>query len=172
MLSLLFVLGAIALPAALADQSFTNLVTFGDSYTDVVYTGDGGVAWPAYAASYANATLYPFAFAGATCSNEIAYSPWFSVSESQIPWYLQKLENGTIPELDTNKTLHSLWIGTNDLGVDGLLTGSAAGNLVQVTACMAAWVKTLYEEAGARNFILQNVCIFDELSNVSKLTSI
>jgi hypothetical protein len=79
------------------------------------------------------------------------------------------LENGTISGLDANETLFSLWIGTNDVGANALLTGSSAGNLAQVTSCMVNWVKTLYEEAGARNFLFQNVCIISQLSNAQRL---
>ena len=151
----LFVLVALAL--RVTAQSFTDLVTFGDSYTDDVNIGDGGVPWPVYAVSYANASLHPFAKSGGTCSNNITERPYPSVRESQIPAYLAEIKNGSLSDLNPNETLHSLWIGTNDLGAGALLTGSSAGNLVQATECMVDWVKVLYEEAGARNFLFQNV---------------
>ncbi|KAK5660479.1 hypothetical protein OQA88_13027 [Cercophora sp. LCS_1] len=75
-------------------ESFTNLVAFGDSYTDngrlVHYivnsgsaptagqlhaesnvTASGGLTWVQYAAREAEATLYDYAVSGATCSNNI-----------------------------------------------------------------------------------------------------
>jgi len=64
--------------------NFKNLVTFGDSYTDVVWTGEKDYAWPTYATGYAKATLFPYARAGGTCSNNVAYRPFPSVSESQV----------------------------------------------------------------------------------------
>ena len=151
-----FVLVALTLRATA--QSFSHLVTFGDSFTDVGNVFDGGVAWPTYATGYADATLHPYAKAGATCSNNITYRPFPPVTESQIPDYVAEVKNGSLSNLNTNETLHSLWIGTNDLGAAALLTGDSVGNLAQVTACMVNWVKILYEEAGARNFLFQNVC--------------
>jgi len=137
-------------------QPFSGLVTFGDSYTDArIPAADGGIAWPIYAASYANASLYPFAKSGATCSNNITYRPSPPVFESQLPAYFDLVENGTLV-LDANETLYSLWIGTNDVGAKALLDGSSVGNLDQVTACMVNWVKVMYE-AGVKNFLFQNV---------------
>lgn len=130
-----------------------NFVTFGDSYTDVVNTGDHGVAWPAYAAGYAHVSLYPFARSGATCSNNLTYRPFPSVFESQLPQYFQ---NQSSLKLNPQETVYSLWIGTNDLGVNALLTGSDNASLVNVTTCMVNWVKVLYK-SGARNFVFQNV---------------
>ncbi len=68
-----FFLLFLALPIlslALAPGQIKNLVTFGDSYTDVVSVSDGGTPWPIYTAQYANLTLYPYARSGATCSKQ------------------------------------------------------------------------------------------------------
>ncbi|KAG6864112.1 hypothetical protein C0991_012434 [Blastosporella zonata] len=143
-------------------KQIKNLVTFGDSYTDVVITGDAGVSWPIYAAEYAHVSLYPFARAGATCSNDITYRPFPSLFESQLPLYFTENHNGTL-KLDPTETLYTLWIGTNDLGVNSLISGSNNASLVDVTNCMVNWVKVLYEN-GARNFLFQNR-IVDDLSN-------
>ncbi|KAJ7434492.1 GDSL lipase/esterase [Mycena galericulata] len=133
-----------------------NLVTFGDSYTDVVVTGDQATAWPVYAADYAHVNLFPFARAGATCSNNLTFRPFPPLFESQIPLYLTEKSNGSI-RVAAEETIYTLWIGTNDLGVSALLTGSDPGvSLVEVTECMVNWVKVLYEN-GARNFIFQNM---------------
>lgn len=134
-------------------KQIKNLVTFGDSYTDIVNVGDGGVAWPVYAAGYANLSLFPFAQSGATCSNNLTFRPYPSVFESQLPTYFQ--EKASL-DLSPQETVYTLWIGTNDLGSNALLTGSDKASLVNVTACMVNWVQVLYE-SGARNFIFQNV---------------
>lgn len=135
-----------------------NLVTFGDSYTDVVSTGDGGTAWPVYAAGYGNFKLFPFARSGATCSNNITFRPFPSLFESQIPAFLTQRANGTV-RVNQAETIYTLWIGTNDVGSNALLTGSqpAGISVVDTTTCAVNWVKTLYD-AGARNFLFQNVC--------------
>ncbi|KAJ7148757.1 GDSL lipase/esterase [Mycena crocata] len=133
-----------------------NLVTFGDSYTDVVLTGDAATAWPVYAADYAHVALHPFARAGATCSNNLTFRPFPSLFESQLPLYFTETANGSL-QLPSENTIYTLWIGTNDLGVSALLTGSDPGvTLVDVTECMVNWVKVLYQ-SGARNFIFQNM---------------
>ncbi|CAK5268339.1 unnamed protein product [Mycena citricolor] len=134
-----------------------NLVTFGDSYTDVVSTGDQGVAWPVYVADYAKVALHPFARSGATCSNNLTFRPFPPVFGNQIPLYLTETSNGSLV-LPGEETIHSLWIGTNDLGVSALITGGQTPgvSLVDVTQCMVDWVTTLYQN-GARNFIFQNM---------------
>ncbi|PCH43141.1 carbohydrate esterase family 16 protein [Wolfiporia cocos MD-104 SS10] len=134
-----------------------NLVTFGDSYSDVVNAGDNGTAWPIYAAMYGNFTLYPFAKAGATCSNYLTYRPFPSVFEYQLPLYFTEEYNGSL-ELDPESTMYTLWIGTNDVGVNSLITGSQTPGvtLVDTIGCAVEWVRVLYA-SGARNFVFQNM---------------
>ena len=134
-----------------------NLVTFGDSYTDVVSTGDNGTAWPVYAAEYGSFQLFPFAKSGATCSNKLTNRPAPSLIESQLPTYFSSVENGSLT-LDPDETIYTLWIGTNDLGRAALLTGNQEQgvSLVDVIECAVSWVSSLYK-SGARNFLFQNV---------------
>jgi hypothetical protein len=75
----------------------------------------------------------------------------------QLPAYLNETRNGTL-ELNPNETIYTIWIGTNDLGANALLTGSDAPDtsIVQVRQCTVDVLKMLYE-SGARNFIMQNV---------------
>lgn len=135
-----------------------NLVTFGDSYTDVVATGDAGVAWPIYAADYGHLKLFPFARSGATCSNNLTFRPFPSLYESQLPLYFTEKQNGTLKAAAASDTIYTLWIGTNDVGVNSLLVGQGVPgtSVVDTTTCAVSWVNTLYE-SGARNFIFQNV---------------
>ncbi|KAH7097803.1 GDSL lipase/acylhydrolase [Auriculariales sp. MPI-PUGE-AT-0066] len=131
-----------------------NLVTFGDSYSDVVNIWDGGVPWPRYVASYANLTLYPFARSGATCSNNITYRPSPPVMESQIPDYQAANLSASINQ---KETLYTLWIGTNDVGIGSLITGGAPGKtVVDTTRCAVNWVRVMYG-LGARNFLFMNM---------------
>lgn len=152
-----------------------NLVTFGDSYTDVVsrmqipskaeavadhqqvFTGDNGISWPIYAAQDGNFKLFLYARAGATCSNNITFRPFPSLFESQLPLYLTEIHNGSL-HLNPAETVNTLWIGTNDVGVNSLLVGegTAGSTVVDTTTCAVNWVKTLYA-SGARNFLFQNV---------------
>ncbi|KAH9926289.1 uncharacterized protein BXZ73DRAFT_102971 [Epithele typhae] len=137
---------------------FKNLVTFGDSYTDVDAHADGGVMWPVFAAQEGRLALYPFAKAGATCSNNITARPFPSLFESQLPAFFAARANGTLPALRADETVYTLWIGTNDVGANALLTGQHAprASVVDVVACAVNWVRVLYG-AGARNFVFQNM---------------
>ena len=101
--------------------------------------------------------LYPFAKAGATCSNNLTYRPFPSLFESQLPLYFEETRNGSI-HLDPQETIYTLWIGTNDVGVNSLIVGEGTPGvtLVNTTECAVNWVKVLYE-SGARNFLFQNV---------------
>ncbi|KAF9803874.1 hypothetical protein IEO21_09547 [Rhodonia placenta] len=158
-LTTLVVLVAAQLAATQGPQpgQIKNLVTFGDFYTDVYQTGDGGTAWPVYAAMYGNFSLYPYAKAGATCSNKLVDRPYGSVTEYQLPLYLTEKDNGSL-ELDPDVTVYTLWIGTNDNGAGGILTGDQTPGvtLVDTITCAMDWVKTLYT-SGARNFVFQNM---------------
>ncbi|KAG9086544.1 hypothetical protein FS749_003572 [Ceratobasidium sp. UAMH 11750] len=92
--------------------------------------------------------------------------------ESQIPQYNANVTtkcnsptdttyiispNGTYVPLASKDTLYSIWIGTNDVGSSALLTDPLKDvSIVNMTACVFDWVKSLYDQ-GARNFLIQNV---------------
>ena len=103
--------------------------------------------------------LAGFARSGATCSNFLTPRANFPpIMEWQLPAYLNETYDGTLA-LNAQETMYTIWIGTNDLGVAGLLTGvDAPGvSIVPVRQCAVDVLKYLYE-SGARNFIMQNVC--------------
>ncbi|KAK7685016.1 hypothetical protein QCA50_011851 [Cerrena zonata] len=158
-LSLSFALAwvGVALAVGPSPSQIKNLVTFGDSYTDVVSVGDGGVAWPVYAARDGNFKLFPFARSGATCSNNLTKVPFPSLFESQLPLYFSEKVNGSL-RLEPDETIYTLWIGTNDVGASALLTGhqTPGVTLVDTVSCSINWIKTLYA-SGARNFLFQNM---------------
>ena len=160
MLSFLSVAVLAVAPLALATgvlpKQIKNLVTFGDSYTDVVNVADGGTAWPVYAAGYSGVSLFPFAKSGATCSNNLTPRPFPSLYESQLPDYFNEVGNGTL-KLDPTETIYTLWLGTNDVGVNSIISGGNNASIVDVTTCLVNWVNILYAR-GARNFLFQNVC--------------
>ena len=101
--------------------------------------------------------LFPFAKVGATCSNALTPRPFPSLVESQLPSYFSAKANGSLGALKPHETVYTVWIGTNDVGANALLTGSDPGvTVVDTVTCAVNWVKTLYD-SGARNFIFQNV---------------
>ena len=107
--------------------------------------------WPVFAAEEGNFTLFPFAISGATCA---------SVFASQLSVYMEEIASGSL-KLDPKETIYTLWIGTNDVGVHGLLTGQTTNEtIVDTTACAVNWLQVLYD-SGARNFIFQNVSLTD-----------
>ena len=109
-----------------------------------------------FAAADGNFKLFPFARSGATCSNNITFRPAPSVFESQLPLFLEEKRNGTL-RLNPDETIITLWIGTNDVGANALLTGSAKGaTIVNTTECAVNFVKVMFEN-GMRNFLFQNV---------------
>ena len=122
-------------------------------------TGDNSIAWPIFAAQDGGFQLYPFARAGATCSNNITPRPFSSVMEGQLPLYFAEVQNGTI-RIDSEESIYTLWIGTNDVSCNALLTGEGVpgATLVNTTECAVDWVKVLYDH-GARNFLFQNVSV-------------
>ncbi|PPQ64113.1 hypothetical protein CVT24_008724 [Panaeolus cyanescens] len=142
-------------PVGLRPKQIKNLVTFGDSYTDTVIVSNGGTQWPVYASGFAKVNLFPFARSGATCSNNITFRPFPSLFESQLPAYFQASGRGGNIKVKPEET-YTLWLGTNDVGSNALLTGNDNASLVDVTTCMVNWVKTLYQ-SGARNFLFQNM---------------
>ncbi|KAG9311224.1 carbohydrate esterase family 16 protein [Chiua virens] len=158
---LAFAVGGLAL--GVVPGQIKNFATFGDSYTDTSYypTADGGYQWPTWAAQYGPFNLYGFARSGATCSNLLTYRPFPPIMEWQIPAYLNETYNGTLV-LNPQETVYTIWIGTNDLGANALLTGSDAPgvSIVPVRQCAVDVLKLLYER-GARNFIMQNIIPLD-----------
>lgn len=149
---LVLALGAVALARPSHLSHFKNLVTFGDSYTDTVTIFDGGVPWPVYAAGYAGLNLFPFAKSGATCSNKLTPRDAPSLMESQVPAF-----KDAQLRLRPEETVYTLWIGTNDLGMSQLVTGSDVGvSVVDTTECAVEWIRVMHS-LGARNFIFQNM---------------
>ncbi|PIL25409.1 hypothetical protein GSI_13299 [Ganoderma sinense ZZ0214-1] len=147
-----------AFAAGPAPGQIKNLVTFGDSYTDVDGHADGGIMWPVFASEDGNFGLFPFAKSGATCSNNLTDRPFPSVFESQLPTYFAEKANGSLTALKPEDTIYTLWIGTNDVGVGALLTGhqTPGVTVVDTVTCAVNWVQTMYN-SGARNFIFQNM---------------
>lgn len=127
-----------------------------------VTPGDDSVSWPTYAAQYGNMTLFPFAHAGASCSQGLTPLPFASLNaylfEVQLPQYLTSKSDGPLGKIDNDATIYTLWIGTNDVGANALLTGEAEPGvtMVDTITCAMNFLKTLYQN-GARNILFQNV---------------
>ncbi|CAN8102604.1 unnamed protein product [Discula destructiva] len=114
--------------ASHSSASFSNLVTFGDSYTDngrLSYyvdnngsaplagvlppqssvTASGGLAWGQYVQQYTGVAYFDYAVSGATCSNEIISrhfsainKPFPSVVDDQLPSFVADVGVATLYE--------------------------------------------------------------------------
>lgn len=121
-------------------------------------------------ADSAGVNLYNYAVSGAVCSNEITprtfstiNAPFPSVLEYEIPAYVADSKYITpsgrrflnIPPLET---VYSIWIGTNDLGVDAFLTDSQVANktIPDYIDCIYSSLDGVYDNGG-RFFVLMNV---------------
>ncbi|KAI0340169.1 hypothetical protein BDW22DRAFT_445718 [Trametopsis cervina] len=138
--------------------SIKNLVTFGDSFSDVnSYSNGSPLLWPQYAAAYGNFSLHPYAKNSAVCSEKLTprSTRGPGILEDELPAYFNDTASGLY--LDPDSTIYTLWIGTNDLGPEGLLVGLNPPNttIVDVSRCPLDWIKAIYD-VGGRNFIIQN----------------
>ena len=156
-------LASAALP--LLPGQIKNLVVFGDSYS-VQNVGGGRIQWVDWLASkdYANLKLYDFAKSGATCSQALTPRTYPAIVEDELPEFLAKQRNGTVPRLTASSTLYAIWIGTNDLGPGCLLTGEQTRgvSVVDTSNCVRNLVKQLYKNGG-RNFVVLNVSPFPSM---------
>ena len=131
-------------------------------------SASGGRPWPQYVKQYAGVNLYNYAVSGAVCSNNITPRLFTTydfpaVEQYEVPAYIA---DSKYVEADGTKfliaprdeTVYSIWIGTNDLGVNALLTDSEVPgtNIVNYTDCVYAQLKRIYDNGG-RYFVLQNV---------------
>ncbi|UNI17413.1 hypothetical protein JDV02_003755 [Purpureocillium takamizusanense] len=171
-----------ALPASFAIE---NLVTFGDSYTDEArltymkanhklpptdsmlpasdHTWSGGYAWGRLVANRTGARYYDYAVAGAMCAdalvprrlNEID-APFPSVRDYELSAFDQGLQYDKLyPDRRDDNTVYALWIGTNDLGIDGFLGDreNAGQTLDSFVDCVWDVFDRIYE-TGGRRFVL------------------
>lgn len=121
-------LATCAMTATATRTSFSNLVTFGDSYTDngrlgyyinnngsappvgvlqtqSSVTASGGLAWGQYVQQYTGVAYFDYAISGATCSNEIVSryfaainKPFPSVTEDELPSFVADVGVRTLYE--------------------------------------------------------------------------
>ncbi|TWU78149.1 hypothetical protein ED733_007526 [Metarhizium rileyi] len=164
-----------------------NLVTFGDSYTDegrLNYflqhhkappvgellppdnnTSSGGYAWGRFVAKATGANYYNYAVAGAQCTNNVdsrnlgaINGPFPSVLEYEIPVFEQDIHSSKLyPNRRSDNTVYALWIGTNDLGIDGFLGDSQKAGTTISSYMDCIWtVFDRIHKTGGRHFVLLN----------------
>lgn len=164
-----------------------HLISFGDSYTDETrlsyffqhshapplgqmtpasnQTSGGGKAWGRVVADNTGAQYFDYAVGGAMCSNNITshyfdqiHGPFPSVQDYELPTFEADLE---FPNLYRHRrrdnTVYTLWIGTNDLGIDGFLGDKNVKGTTIPDLVDCAWqaFDRLYR-TGGRHFVLFN----------------
>ncbi|KAJ6779795.1 hypothetical protein PWT90_01487 [Aphanocladium album] len=168
-------------------RKFENFVTFGDSYTDESrlgyfwshghgpppgeltppsnQTSVGGYSWGRVVANLTGAKYYDYAVAGAMCANNVT-SHWFdpikgpmpSILDYEVPAFEADLAFPKLyPDRHADNTVYAVWIGTNDLGVDGFLTDRnvAGTSLPSFVDCVWTTFDRIYQ-TGGRQFVLLN----------------
>lgn len=169
-----------------------NLVTFGDSYTDegrLSYfidhrkappvgqmlppsssTASGGAAWGRIVANATGANYYNYAVSGAQCTNNMDSrnldyigAPFPSVLEYEVPVFEQDVRHQDLyPDRRPDNTVYALWIGTNDLGIDGLLGDKNKEGTTITTYLDCVWeVLDRVYRTGGRHFVLMNTAPLD-----------
>lgn len=133
-------------------------------------SADGGRPWPQYVAQYSGANVYNYAVSGAVCSNNITPRQvsgntfnFPDVEGYEVPAYIADSRyvdgNGTKFMINPpDETVHSIFIGTNDLGNDAFITDSQVANktITDYTDCVFNAIQGVYDNGG-RYFVLQNV---------------
>ncbi|KAG6019836.1 hypothetical protein E4U41_003062 [Claviceps citrina] len=164
-----------------------NLVTFGDSYTDEGRydyfvrnhqapplgamlppsnnTASGGAAWGRFVANSTGASYYNYAVSGAQCTNnidsrdlDVINAPFPSVLEYQIPAFEQDVRHQDLyPSRRADNTVYAVWIGTNDVGIDGILGRRNKPDTTLTTFVDCVWdVLDHVYRSGGRHFVLLN----------------
>ncbi|TVY82306.1 Acetylesterase [Lachnellula suecica] len=134
-------------------------------------TAGGGVTWDRWVADYTGAMLYDYAVAGAVCDNDIIYRVLSSVVgpfpdvvyeigafEDDISYINATTKSNTLyTDRGADNTVYSMWIGTNDLGVNAFITDSSLHSTLipDYIDCIYNKFDAIYK-AGGRYFVLMN----------------
>jgi len=134
-------------------------------------TPGGGVTWDRWVSINTGAKLYDYAVSGAVCDNNIV-TRFLSTTVGDFPDVVYEVNafiadaNYVNPSTHTNtlytnrrsdNTVYSMWIGTNDLGVDAFLTDSSLHEttIPDYVDCIYDKFDKIYQEGG-RYFVLMN----------------
>lgn len=134
-------------------------------------TSSGGLIWDRVVADSTGAMLYDYAVSGAVCDNKIIFrelssinGPFpdvvYEISAFQADVAFINASTGTntlYTDRQSDNTVYSMWIGTNDLGVNAFLTDSSLNNTVipDYVDCIFNKFDAIYKEGG-RFFVLMN----------------
>ena len=169
-------------------QPYSYAIFFGDSYTDdsrsswwgghggtlppagtkppeVDNTASGGWTYPQYIEQTLGSaiTVGDYAFSGSGCSQSLVpLVNGAALADNMVPEFVSDVQAGLYPGISGDNTVYSIWIGTNDIGVNGfLLNKEVAGKtLHDAVECVWTAIDQIYN-AGGRRFILMSQNILD-----------
>lgn len=128
-------------------------------------TASGGLAWGQFVAKATGAAYQNYANSGATVSNKIV-SRYFdrigrdfpSILEEQIPAFEADIASGKLYEnRAADNTVYAIWIGTNDIGENAMLTDDNAPGTTLTTFVEGVWTTIDHiHAAGGRHIVLLN----------------
>ncbi|KAG2181919.1 hypothetical protein INT43_006844 [Umbelopsis isabellina] len=140
-----------------------NLVVFGDSYSDQgnLMRQTNGPVWVENVAYAWNASVYNFAFGGATCDSDLYALDRSDMSPSirdQIEiYYDQKLN------LKPEETVYAIWVGINDIALATADNGAKPVPPTQIVSCVRSQIAKLRHYFKASNIMLLEVPPLDRM---------
>ncbi|KAL1921033.1 uncharacterized protein VTP21DRAFT_11668 [Calcarisporiella thermophila] len=151
--------------SVIAAPSFTDLVVFGDSYSDnghprdpklkIIGTSNGPV-WNDYLSKKLQANLSNFAILGATVDNQIVLRSAPCVKDQAQIFYKALTVNHAADAVTYNeRSLFAIWIGVND-NYDLFFSGAAPSKYNDTIMALRGIMTGLYDH-GARHFFIPNV---------------
>ncbi|CAG8972463.1 hypothetical protein HYALB_00001152 [Hymenoscyphus albidus] len=134
-------------------------------------TASGGVTWARIVSTDTGTKLYNYAVSGAVCDNKIINRCLDGI-KGPFPDVVYEVDafvadanfvntttnsNTLFTDRQSDNTVYSIWIGTNDLGVQGFLTDSSLNGttIPDYVDCIFDKFDILYQN-GARYFVLMN----------------
>lgn len=128
-------------------------------------TASGGLSWGHFVQQQTGVAYFDYAISGAVCSNAITPrfsralgKPFPAVIEDQLPSFIADIAFPTLYEnRSADNTICALWIITNDIGYNAILTDSqiAGTNITTYIDCVWSVFDIIYA-TGGRRFVLLN----------------
>ncbi|KAI8072733.1 GDSL-like Lipase/Acylhydrolase-domain-containing protein [Gongronella butleri] len=142
----------------LGAMAISNLVVFGDSYSDVgnFQRWTNGPVWSEHVAAAWNASLHSFAYSGAVCDNALypnntsIYYTTPSIMDQVEFYYTQHLN------MDPSDTVYAFWVGVNDVH-QMFKENPEMPPLESISACIAYQIETVHRLFNANQILLMNL---------------
>ncbi|KAI8098474.1 GDSL-like Lipase/Acylhydrolase-domain-containing protein [Halteromyces radiatus] len=145
-----------------------NIVVFGDSYSDLGnrQLSSNGPLWSQHLAIGWNASLYSFAFSGATCDQSL-YQQSNNTTAPSSPSIVDQLEIYYQQQLNLKPedTIYAFWVGYNDI-YNMLQTNDQ--NYDQLTDCIIQQMHNVRKVFGTNRFLMFTLVPMDKMPYFNK----